>query len=361
MLSVKWSSYNVQQSRGLEPVQGTYGIEVEVEGKNLPMGTLTAFNNNGWKITKDGSLRGEENAEYVFKGPAFIDDANKRIDWLWEKFKTAETIIDDSNRTSVHVHVNCQDFYLDRLASFGIFWFCFEDVLAEFCGDHRVGNLFCLRASDAPNIITEFIRVIRQGPDTRIHDRYHYAGWNIEALQKFGSIEIRTLRGTPDKETLKFWLAVIDKVYKASERFQDPRVAIGLFSGHGPRAFFNLVFEELAVDLVNALPDHCKQHQWLESKLYEGIRQAQPIAYCVDWDNYEKIRPSDDPFQRDYKYALPYAVAKMDGAPPGLSTYPQSFLISSTISYPVITEIDAGNSEDYEPEYYEVYPDDEDF
>lgn len=356
MSSIKWSSYNILQSRGLLEVAGTYGVEVEVEGRSLPVLTATQWGNKGWKVTKDGSLRGEENAEYVFKGPVDLADAYKRIDWLWDTFKSANTVIDDSNRTSVHVHVNCQQFYLDRLASFGIFWFCFEDVLTEFCGDHRVGNLFCLRASDAPNIVTEFIRVLRFGPDTRINERYHYANWNIEALQKFGSIEIRTMRGTPDKETLQFWLAIIDKIYRASEKYQDPREAISLFSAYGPRGFFTHVFEELSDNIIQALPDHCRQHQWLESKLYEGVRMAQPIAYCVDWDSYEKLQPTDDPFNRNHRHALSFITAKMgeqSNTGPGLPSPVSSMY---TISLDTLSSTSFLSSP--EPEYHE---EDEDY
>jgi hypothetical protein len=300
-----WSSLPVWKQRNQEKIEGTYGIEIEVEGVNLPSVSPKTLLKAGWVQKKDGSLRGQENAEYVFEGPASFEESVKRLKFLWNKFQEAGTIFDDSNRTSVHVHVNCQDFYLDRLASFGILWFSVEDILTEFCGDHRVGNLFCLRASDAPAIITHFCEFLQTGPDCFITDNLHYAGFNLEALQKFGSIEIRTLRGTADLSVITFWLKIIDRLYTLSEQWDDPRLLVSQFSALGPQGFFNMIFGDLAPELLRNLPPHCT-NQWISDSMYDSIRRVQPVAYCVDWDVYVKLPICEDPFERGAERPRPF-------------------------------------------------------
>lgn len=64
---------NVIDFYGNKPQEGSYGIEIEVEGVNLP-----AVANNVWTTTHDGSLRGES-AEYVLKKPLDIDKVEIEI------------------------------------------------------------------------------------------------------------------------------------------------------------------------------------------------------------------------------------------------------------------------------------------
>ena len=187
------------------------GLEIEVEGNCFPKSDAE-FNDDEelldeselipyqWRYTHDGSLRGYDNAEYVLVKPLEFDQVDGAVDDLWQMFKDYGSKLDESNRTSVHVHLNVQEFRLNRLCAFAGLWFCVEDLLTRWCGDHRVGNMFCLRGSDAPAIVSKLRKLVTKGDIRGISndDGLHYAGFNTQALSKFGSIEIRTLRGATD-------------------------------------------------------------------------------------------------------------------------------------------------------------------
>src|SRR3546814_4763102 len=96
-------------------------------------------------------------------------------------------------------------FHLIRLCSFFALYFLVEELLTAWCGEHRVGNLFCLRAKDAPAIVSEIKKTL-QNEKIYFHDGMHYAGLNAGALTKFGSVEIRSLRGVNDKQIIEDWV-----------------------------------------------------------------------------------------------------------------------------------------------------------
>lgn len=273
---------------------GEIGLEIEIEGKNLPKNDCPA----PWLYKHDGSLRGEDSAEYVLNGPILFKDVPKTLNKLWAKFKTKKSRLDDSNRTSVHVHLNCQNFHLARLASMTALYFISEEILTEYCGEYRVGNLFCLRAKDANGIVTHIRKFLEADGNYRIHDGLHYAGFNIQALQKFGSVEIRTLRGTSDPKVIEEWVGIIKHLYNKSEEFKDPRDICALFSCNGPIAFFYEIFGDKAFVLKQAIKWSDEQ---LSDSLLEGIRYAQDLCYCKDWSLYKQYDLKPDPFNRDMR------------------------------------------------------------
>src|SRR3546814_8815939 len=65
----------------------------------------------------------------------------------------------------------------------------------------------------------------------------HYAGLNAGALTKFGSVEIRSLRGVNDKQIIEDWVSVLVRLFNLSAEFPDPRAIPEGFSGNGPLAF----------------------------------------------------------------------------------------------------------------------------
>jgi hypothetical protein len=180
--------------------KGEIGIEIEVEGTNVPKEVPKP-----WLYKEDHSLRGEENGEYVLDDPVMFSEVPKTLDKLWTTFGKAKTKFDDSNRTSVHIHLNCQKFHFNRLTSFMALYFALEEVLTEWCGEHRVGNLFCLRSRDAEAIITHIKRFICSDGLYELPNDLHYAGLNANALHKYGSLEIRTLQGCSDPNVIQTW------------------------------------------------------------------------------------------------------------------------------------------------------------
>lgn len=286
----------ILNSRSLE--KGEVGIEIEVEGKNLIYSGETP---SPWVYKEDHSLRGEENGEYVLKNPIPFAKVPSALTDLFSALKINGAEFDESNRTSVHVHLNCQSFHLNRLASFMALWFTFEEPLAQWCGEHRVGNLFCLRSRDATAIISHLRKFLKSDGKYELSDNLHYAGLNANALKKFGSLEIRTMRGVSDPKIIQDWVEILQTLYEKSKEFTDPRDVCGIFSGYGPMNMFTTILGNKAATVKEGI-------KWTEDEiqqsLFRGIRLAQDLCYCRDWSLYKPQELVDDPFKRDRKHVI---------------------------------------------------------
>ena len=288
------------------PVPGEVGLEIEVEGNKFPkppnwqnaMSGIGMPGLPGWSFCKDGSLRGQDNAEYVLTNPIGFDEVPEKMEALWKAMTDYGTVLSESNRTSVHVHLNAQGFHLNRLASFMALWFCFEEVLTEWCGEYRVGNLFCLRGKDAPAIVKYARDFIKSDAQTNLGEQLHYGGLNVNALFKFGSLEIRTLPGVDSPQRVVEWVNILRRLYDMSKEFSDPREICSLFSMHGPMAFFEKILGDTADVVRQGISFDGDQ---VKDSMYEGIRMAQDICFCREWDDYKPEEYKPDPFGRPKK------------------------------------------------------------
>lgn len=270
--------------------QGQVGLEIEVEGRGVWINSPVA----GWTVHEDGSLRGEENCEYVFNKPYNFDSAKEKVAALYKQFEAQKTKLDNSNRTSVHVHLNVLSFHMNRITSLIALWFIHEDILTRWCGDHRTGNLFCLRAKDAPAIVEDFRRFIKNGTIPR--DNNHYAALNGDALRKFGSLEVRTMRGSAEPEPVIQWLDILQRLYDASANYPDPRTICEHFSMNGPANFFYELFGENISRIIREGVNMTEEE--MRDSLYEGVRFAQELCFCRNWATFNPVEVKVDVFGR---------------------------------------------------------------
>jgi len=323
--------------------KGDVGIEIEVEGSHLPKFDDVPA---PWAYKEDHSLRGTDNAEYVLSKPIEFSKVSKTLAALWAAFDKFKSKIDDSNRTSVHVHLNVQDFHLNRLASFVALYIVFEDVITELCGEHRKGNLFCLRATDAPAITTVFKKFFQKDGRYEVNSNWHYAGLNPQAIMKFGSLEVRTMRGVSDPKQIEDWISILKRLYDASETFPDPRSICASFSMNGPQAMFE---EILGADAQLVRTNTKLSGSQISDMMYDGIRLAQDICYCRDWSAYKPVDLKPDPFGRPSSQ-----VAK--SLSQGASPIPQHDTLISAGGYAGINIQVADDEEDYPPDDDDVEP-----
>lgn len=286
----------------MRPQEGEVGIEIEVEGKRIPKEGLPSI----WGYHIDNSLRGGDNGEYVLKKPIPFLSVETVLDNLWKVFEKEKTEIDDSNRTSVHIHVNVQNFFLNRLTVLLSLYFVFEELFTEWCGEHRVGNLFCMRVKDAPGIIRQLRTFIQTDMQSGLSEHLRYAGINACSLTKFGSLEFRSLRGTPEKEIILQWVRVIERLYRISADYSDPREICYMFSSSGPLQYFDDILGEEGYRLKNAVG---WTNERLRNSMYEGIRYAQDLCFCRDWSAFSPITLKSDPFGRDTRKLVPKMMA----------------------------------------------------
>lgn len=274
--------YKEMRLRPDRKTDGDIGLEIEVEGNRLPRAIA------GWRFEHDGSLRGADSAEYVLANPMSLEGVSKCLAKLEEAYVLGKSKVDDSVRAGVHVHINCQKLSLVQLVNFMTLYMVMENVLVRFCGEGREGNLFCLRVSDAEYLQNYITNAIQNRHLRDFHsDNIRYSSMNLKALGDYGSLEFRAMRSTRDLSRIYSWVEVLYNLREIAKEYVSPTEIIGNFSADGPIRF-----------LQNHLGEHFGlitkgiNQKELVAMLFEGMRNAQDIAYCINnweaWDQPKK-------------------------------------------------------------------------
>lgn len=261
----------VQQLMKVKPVDGDIGIEIELEGRDLPM------TNHYWRMERDGSLQGES-MEYVLRQPSSTVEASKALQYLQVCFKDMGTKINDTVRAGVHIHINCQKLTYVQLYNFFVLFMIMEVPLVQWCGEGRSGNLFCLRCKDADYLLSALREAVRTQKFVEVFktDNLRYAAMNVKALAQYGSLEFRTLRSSSDLTRVDRWFKVLLNLRQHAERIQGPGDIISEFSYLGPHEFAKKYLGDFYKEL---------KLETLEQDMHEGMRNAQHVAYsCENWD-----------------------------------------------------------------------------
>ena len=244
------------------------GIEVEVEGKDLPN-----YLDKYWRIDADGSLRGESN-EYVLAAPMHLMEAYKALDYLQNAYDELGSEIFDSVRCGVHVHVNVQDLSITELYNYFTLYSMFEGVLLANCGKGRVGNLFCLPLNRSPSLVDILVASVNIGMFGLFgSDENRYCSMNVVAIPKYGSLEFRALRGGPDLERIKSWASVLVGLKTAAKSYRNPVEIVTEAKRVGLRRFFLRNVQESSYLRVGNI----------KRKLEVSYEETLPIAYATDW------------------------------------------------------------------------------
>lgn len=219
-------------------VEGELGIEIELEGRALPMDIPGGV----WKVVADYSLR--NGAEYVLRKPIAIKAVSDALDLLTATLRIDGSKIDYSFRTSVHVHLNVQQYTYVQLLNLIYTYLLIEEPMMEYCGEVRKSNRFCLRLRDAEYFADILLSLFQDGPEAleRIPaNKVRYAALNLESLAKFGSVEFRGMRGTCDKDIILNWCTAISELGVFAKSVKDPKQIYEIYSEGSPESFFRRV------------------------------------------------------------------------------------------------------------------------
>lgn len=262
--------------------KGKYGVEIEVEGDDLPREGLFR---SQWAVEEDGSLRGDDTAEYVLTSPMSFYGAKKAITNLQRAFRVEESTYNESVRAGVHVHLNVQNYTPTQLLTLLTTYYILEDHFSHWCGKARVGNHFCLRSVDAEAMMKKLLDTCQKKDWRYLNtDDLRYSALNLTSLFKYGSIEFRAMRSTRHFDEVKKWLGLIEQLSIGAQQFDNPRSVVRAVSEiGGPDRFVRMVMGPLADEFL----------RMKNVGIMEGLRNVQPIAFLVDWGKFDaaKINP----------------------------------------------------------------------
>lgn len=273
---------NILQTLNLRPTEGEWGVEIEVEGSDLPQ----QFRGREWRVEHDGSLKAEEAFEYVTPKPLSKAGVRASLDVLEAAYVKCGSEVDESVRAGVHVHMNVQQFTAKEVFTFATLYFIMEELLVKYCGENREGNLFCLRSQDAEYQLFAIQEAVETKNWANIKtDNLRYASLNFQSLFKYGSLEFRSMRSTRNLDLIYQWVEILEELRDSSLKFKSPVDVMMSFSGEGEEAFLKRTFPTKWKLLT--FPDY-------ERSIRKACRRVQMLAYTIDWDNIGK--PSNNPF-----------------------------------------------------------------
>jgi hypothetical protein len=265
---------------------GDIGLEIECEGTSL-------FNSpfQYWTCHQDGSLRetaGHAPIEYVLRAPLKLKELRSALEYLDIKLKEAGSKVVKSQRTSVHVHINVQKMTLRELFCFLCLYLIFEELLVDWSGPERAGNLFCLRAKDSDFYVNMLESVLKNSNFKQWREDYRYAACNVASVCKFGSLEFRSMQGTVDIQLIYLWVSLLCMLRDASQTYDNPVEIVEEFTNIGPLPFFKKIFKDKQYrQLFESVPG-------LSGKLWDGLRMMRDVAYCSEWNKKKENLESQD-------------------------------------------------------------------
>ncbi len=265
---------------------GEVGIEIEMEGENLSLYGNTMY----WRQEADNSLRGES-MEYVLHKPVKRELVSETLIDLQKDLPHA--VFNPSDRCGVHIHINYQQNTLDQVINAACLWLILEDVLVKWCGEDREGNLFCLRGKDADYQIQQLIHTnVNKDFVMFSNNEMRYAAQNLCSINKYGSIEYRSLRTPKNLAIIQDWVNILLSIKDAAVQFRNAKEIVEQFSAGSPVDFARRILGP-QLEMVQ-----CKG---MKDMLYQGIRRIQDIAYA---DNLlqpmEKPKKDFNPFAKEW-------------------------------------------------------------
>lgn len=245
------------QLRNKIAVAGDVGIELEVEGENLPYHHIQGREPRGiggsWSIVSDGSLR--NGAEYILTKPVKASQVSKALKEMETLFKDADTKPHYSFRTSSHIHINVNELEYEQVLNMIYTYALLENVITKVCGKNRIGNRFCLRIADAEGTLRNVQKLIQRRARggynfTSVLDEgsTKYAGINVYVLRKYGSLEFRTMEGTNDWDRLQKWIDTLLAIREFSQKMKDIPAIWEELNKVGAKDFLTQVLGALAED-----------------------------------------------------------------------------------------------------------------
>ena len=270
---------------GLPPYKGDVGIEIEMEGEFLP-----TANSGSWHAKTDGSLRAG-GIEYVTRGPINKEDIEYVLGLLWSQFKKAGAVLKPSDRCGVHIHLNCQNYTFEEIWRIATLSLMLEDILLEFCGEARNGNLFCLNTRDGSGLLLQLVQDREAGgrfETLNSPGHFKYAFLNFSVLPMYGSLEYRSLQTEKDYDNILTWTEMILAIKDYALSHDSLPHIISNISMHGIDNFLLDIFGKKNAKILRETNPHYTHI------ILENIRRIQILAYSKIKEPTEEAKTANE-------------------------------------------------------------------
>lgn len=181
------------------------GVELEIEDfkatPQLPM---------GWNNTEDGSLR--NSGRELISPPLGLSTHLAHFGMIHKNIKLGKEPF--TERTSIHVHINCLDLTQEQCKSVVLWYALFEPVFFAMVAPHRRNNIHCVGLDQT--VLSEYYR--RSLPI--IVDKWSkYTALNLLPLKTQGTIEFRHMQGHNNQTLYTEWMWTLNNLWKWGQEY----------------------------------------------------------------------------------------------------------------------------------------------
>lgn len=226
------------------------GLEFEFEDVLMGLDAVPVELQPYWAMHPEPSLK-RHGMEFVFAQPMFGKDVMDALECLLEAARNYKWAC--TKRTGFHVHMDVRNLEHPQLVGFNLIYAIIEPVLFRWIGDRREDSIFCIPWYKAWAEVQHIGRLLsllnKQSDQTKgqAENCARYAGLNLQALAKYGSVEFRHMKTTLDINRLMAWINMILSIKQAALLMPTSDGAIlEMAERDGGRRFVGRVFGELA-------------------------------------------------------------------------------------------------------------------
>jgi hypothetical protein len=247
------------------------GIELEIENVGRLERAIDMCDPKVWHVVEDGSLRPRNHSWEFVSYPMRMEHI---IPELEKFFKNPFGENNYSDRTSVHVHTNVQDYTPKELAVLALVYTTVEDFLFEFVNQYNKGdresyfrdtNLYCIPWTQC-RMNHELVRNFLANTEAAVRRWEKYTALNLIPIRGTGTVEWRHMHGTNDMDKLTKWLNIIGSIMKYAKTNDFDKVVKTITSLNDSSAY-QLYFDEVFGNILPYNEDYAR-------RLSEGVINA---------------------------------------------------------------------------------------
>lgn len=257
------------------------GIEVEVDQDSSTRAVFPREYGPEWSRKTDGSLR--EGYEFVLASPL---NGQHLVDAIYKLF-TEPTKMYRTYTGSTHIHINMMDDVdVEALRVMALMAYAFEGLLYYVGDNTRQWCGYANRLISAPSEVLETIVAGNNGRSFRYatDSAGRYYGLNLQALQKFGTVEFRYFPTAESAEELLSWVKLVQTFKKAAIEIGTITNLINTLSTkEGYNRFVEEYFAE-HLDSVQAVCDYRKIKSLMSKAMIIASTQRVPKSATYDKD-----------------------------------------------------------------------------
>lgn len=203
-----------------DTVRSTFGIHSHITEKAFTAGVeLEIEDVRGFRkdppplftIETDGSLR--NNGKEFISHPANVETLVKGFKDLHAVLNHSAKPQPFSDRTSIHVHVNCLDLEIGQARSIILWYALFEPVFFALVEQSRRNNIHCVGLDQ-----TVLSRVYRRTLPHFTQAWSKYTALNVKPLTELGTIEFRHMEGHADATRFEDWLKILKALWTHGQK-----------------------------------------------------------------------------------------------------------------------------------------------